>query len=232
MAKKNTAADAVEKKPESEFTVEMVKITRLKKFPGNPRTMSREMMNKLMSAIEDEGFVEPLVIDEQDRVIGGHQRLYAARKIGMKLIPCHRVDLHGDEQRAKLLNLRLNKLHGEFDYDKLYKFIEDVDHELISATGFDADEVEELSKMMDEANEELQEAQDEAEERTRVEFDADMSRDKVEFRLGSIRAKVKTSVYDKANVLFETGIQKRAFVDEAGFLLFLIKCGIKHLKQL
>ena len=46
-------------------------------------------------------------------VIGGHQRLVAARRLGLKTVPVIYVDL--SPEQSHLLNLALNKISGEWD---------------------------------------------------------------------------------------------------------------------
>tara|TARA_Y100000310_G_scaffold29678_1_gene28210 strand:- start:768 stop:1820 length:1053 start_codon:yes stop_codon:yes gene_type:complete len=94
------------------------------------------------------GVVEPLVVQkslssvpEQEgkghRIIGGHQRYNAACDLMLGEVPC--IVLEIDDTRAKLLNIALNKIHGDWDVAKLGELIdslklEDAD---ISLTGFD-----------------------------------------------------------------------------------------------
>jgi ParB-like chromosome segregation protein Spo0J len=46
-------------------------------------------------------------------VIGGHQRLEAAKALGLSKVPVVFVDI--DEHQAKVLNIALNKIHGDWD---------------------------------------------------------------------------------------------------------------------
>ena len=101
----------------------MIAVKKLQLFDNNPRTITRATLAKLAKSIEEEGFIQPIVVDEQNRIIAGEQRVKAAKKLKMKAVPFVRVDLQGDDQRARVLNLRLNKIQGEFDFEKLYEFI-------------------------------------------------------------------------------------------------------------
>jgi hypothetical protein len=47
------------------------------------------------------------------RCFPGHQRLVAARKLGLRAVPVIFLDL--TEEKATLLNIALNKISGEFD---------------------------------------------------------------------------------------------------------------------
>jgi len=90
--------------------------------------------------------VEPLVVRRSDHlVIGGHQRLAAAKALGMAMVPVVYVELSDAE--AKALNLALNRIRGEWDLPKLGELLEDlqrlpeIDETL---TGFGGDEVDAL----------------------------------------------------------------------------------------
>ena len=64
---------------------------------------------------------EPIVVnsnpDREGIVIGGHQRLRACMDLGIKEVPCFLVNLEEKDERE--LNIRLNRNHGEFDFDAL-----------------------------------------------------------------------------------------------------------------
>ncbi len=127
-------------------TVEQVSADRLRPSPYNPRQMPQAEMEKLKRSIEEFGFVEPVVVRRQDAtVIGGHQRLEAARALGMKRVPVVYLDV--TEAEAKTLNVALNKIHGEWDLPKLGELLKglrdlpDLDETL---SGFDEVEMDDL----------------------------------------------------------------------------------------
>ena len=126
--------------------IEHIPIDQLRQSPANPRTMSEPEMAKLIRSIDEFGLVEPLVVRRQDdTVIGGHQRLTAARARGMTRVPVVYVDL--GEAEAKALNIALNKIQGEWDLPRLGELLEelrdlpDLDEAL---SGFDDREIETL----------------------------------------------------------------------------------------
>jgi ParB/RepB/Spo0J family partition protein len=62
--------------------------------PANPRRISDAELEALARSIREFGFVEPVLARCEDRtVIGGHQRLLAARRLGLKTVPVVLVDL-------------------------------------------------------------------------------------------------------------------------------------------
>jgi len=131
---------------QSPLRVEQVPIETLRPWEGNPRMMEEAELGKLIRSIQEFGPVEPLVVRRSDHlIIGGHQRLAAARQLGLSQAPVVYVEL--DDAQAKALNLALNKIGGEFDLPKLGELLEelrelpDFDETL---SGFDAGEIEDL----------------------------------------------------------------------------------------
>lgn len=121
-------------------------LERLKPTPANPRHMPAAELEKLKRSIAEFGFVEPVVVRKQDNaVIGGHQRLEAAKALGLEKVPVVYVDV--TEAQAKALNLALNRIQGEWDLPKLGALLEelrdlpDLDETL---SGFDAPEMDDL----------------------------------------------------------------------------------------
>lgn len=94
----------------------------------------------LKNSIERFGLVEPLIVNKRNNVlVGGHQRLNALLDAGETEAEVVLVDL--DEQREKALNLALNKIDGEWDFDKLDDLLEGLDKADIIFTGFTEEEV-------------------------------------------------------------------------------------------
>jgi len=126
--------------------VEHVPISRLRPWPQNPRLMPEAEMHKLVCSIKTFGLVEPLVVRRSDNlVIGGHQRLEAAKALGMTKVPVVLVDV--TEEEAKALNLALNRIQGEWDLPKLGELLEelrDLPDLDVALTGFDGPEIDDL----------------------------------------------------------------------------------------
>ena len=121
-------------------------IERLRPWPDNPRAMPASEMESLCRSVSHWGMVEPLVVRRSDQlVIGGNQRLEAAKALAMATAPVVYVELSDAE--AKALNLALNRIRGEWDLPKLGELLEDlrrlpeIDETL---TGFSGDEVDAL----------------------------------------------------------------------------------------
>lgn len=107
--------------------------------PGDPE------YEKLKRSIEDFGYVEPIVWNEQTgNLVGGHQRFkILVNERGATEIEVSVVNL--DETKEKALNLALNKIRGDWDEEKLAQVLEELQGELdIALTGFDVEEANKL----------------------------------------------------------------------------------------
>ena len=123
--------------------VREIKVTELNAAQYNPRIALEPGMpewEKLKTSIEQFGNVEPVVWNGRTgNVVGGHQRLAVLKSMGYESVPCSVVDL--DEKEEKLLNIALNKIKGQWDYDKLEEILSGFDYEVATASGFSAEEI-------------------------------------------------------------------------------------------
>ena len=63
------------------------------------------------------GLVDPIIVNKDNTVIGGHQRLKICKDLKYVDVNCVMLDLSKEEERE--LNIRLNKNTGDFDMDIL-----------------------------------------------------------------------------------------------------------------
>jgi DNA modification methylase len=119
--------------------------------PANPRRISDAELEALTRSLREFGFVQPVLARHDDHVvIGGHQRLVAARRLGYTTVPVILLDL-GKEQ-AQLLNVALNKISGSWDEQLLARLLADlqtVPDVDLALTGFADDEIGKLLKSLD-----------------------------------------------------------------------------------
>ena len=119
----------------------------LKPAEYNPRKKLKpgdKEYKKIKNSIEEFGFADPLVVNADMTIIGGHQRLKVAMDLGYTEVPCAVVDV--DKVREKALNIALNKITGSWDEQMLADLLTDLkeaDYDL-DWTGFDAAEVDQL----------------------------------------------------------------------------------------
>ena len=123
----------------NEIKIVQVAISELKPALYNPRVMNEKQEADLTASIEQFGLIDPIIANSnKDRlniVVGGHQRLKIAKKLNYKEVPVVYIDLN--EEREKILNLRLNKNTGSWDYELLKSF----ETEILFDIGFDSEEI-------------------------------------------------------------------------------------------
>ena len=92
----------------------------------NPRHLTNEQAEHLEASLKRFGAVDPAIInihpDRKNIIIGGHQRLKTAQRLGWETFPC--VELELDKEKERELNIRLNKNTGGWDYDALANYFE------------------------------------------------------------------------------------------------------------
>lgn len=127
--------------------LKILPVSVLKPAEYNPRKKLKpgdKEYQKIRTSIEEFGFADPLVVNADMTIIGGHQRLNVATDLGYTEVPCAVVDV--DKTREKALNIALNKITGEWDEQMLADLLTDLkeaDYDL-DYTGFDAPEVDAL----------------------------------------------------------------------------------------
>ena len=127
--------------------LKVLPISVLKPAEYNPRKKLKKgdkEYKKIQDSIEEFGFADPLVVNSDMTIIGGHQRLTVAMDLGYSEVPCAVVDI--DKVREKALNIALNKITGAWDDDLLVKLLEDIGNSNfdLGKTGFDPPEIGQL----------------------------------------------------------------------------------------
>lgn len=141
MASKKSQPKPVSTAPEPIFTEMSPKD--MKFAPYNPRVIRDEEYAKLLKSVQTDGMVENLVWNKQTgHVVGGNQRLKVALELNLKTVPVCVVDM--SLSREKSLNLRLNKISGEWDYASLKSVIASIEVEDRELSGFDDGEISAL----------------------------------------------------------------------------------------
>jgi len=111
---------------------------RKKLMPGDSE------FEKIKNSITEFGFVDPIIVNRDLTVIGGHQRLSVLKTLGYTEVDYVVIEI--DKTKEKALNVALNKVYGFWDKELLAEFIQDLqslDYD-ISLTGFDQAEIDKL----------------------------------------------------------------------------------------
>jgi len=116
------------------------KISELIPAEYNPRYITDEALEHLKASIQRFEAVEPVLVnmhpDRKNIIISGHQRIKAAKSLGLETFPC--VELNLDKDKERELNIRMNKNTGAWDWDELAVHF---DVEELTDWGFSEDEL-------------------------------------------------------------------------------------------
>lgn len=127
----------------TKFKIEYVDINLLKLSEYNPRTHSKEMLEQLKNSLTEFEMVDPVIVNSavgrEQIVIGGHARIKAAKELGYATVPVVYVNIP-DITKEKILNLKLNKISGDWDLSMLAEF----DESLLSEVGFTSEEIDNI----------------------------------------------------------------------------------------
>ncbi len=156
---------------------ELIQISKLKLLDSNPRTITKDQMQKLCKSIQDDPdflncrpvlvnktCVYPIlnVQDEKDykridtlTVYAGNQRVRAAKKLKMKEIPCI-VENDLCPEVMKKRTVLDNSSFGAWDFDMLAN---EYDIEMLLDCGFNAEEI--LGDLSDTIGEDIKEDKEE-----------------------------------------------------------------------
>jgi DNA modification methylase len=122
-------------------------IAELKAHPGNPRTHSKKQIRQIARSVEQFGFTNPILLDQQDRVLAGHGRLAAARLLVMAQVPTIRLAEMSEAQK-RAYALADNRLAEAAGWDRELLALElryiselEVDFDL-ELTGFEMAEID------------------------------------------------------------------------------------------
>lgn len=129
--------------------IKRISITDLKPAKYNPRIDLKPgdiEYEKIKRSIEEFGFVEPIIVNFDMTIIGGHQRYKVLKELGYKEVECSIVNL--DKTKEKALNIALNKINGDWDNKKLEELIVELNETDIDMdiTGFTFEEVDDILK--------------------------------------------------------------------------------------
>ena len=132
----------------STMTIENWPIGRLIPYDKNPR-LNDDAVEAVARSIQEFGFRQPIVVDEDGVIIIGHTRLKAARKLGLTEVPVH-VARGLSPEKIKALRIADNKTAeiAEWNLELLpieLTELQGMDFDL-GLLGFDQDE---LAKLLD-----------------------------------------------------------------------------------
>jgi len=104
------------------WTSKTIQISELKEYEHNPRRIGKKEFEKLVSSIKQDGYHQRIIVNQDNVIIGGHQRKKALLEAGLKetdtvevLIPDRKLT----QQELDRINIRDNLSFGEYDFEIL-----------------------------------------------------------------------------------------------------------------
>lgn len=131
--------------PKRDDNKQYIKISELTPYENNARTHSNEQIEAICNSIKEFGFINPVIIDENNMILVGHGRIEAAKVLGLDEAPYRRVtNLTEDQKRAYILaDNKLSDLGG-WDEDLLAQELGEIELDM-SLFGFDNVELDEIN---------------------------------------------------------------------------------------
>ncbi len=132
--------------------IEKRKIADLNYSTYNPRKdldVNDSEYIKIKKSIESFGYIDPIIVNYDNTIIGGHQRFKVLKELGYDDVDVVVVDL--DKNNEKALNIALNKISGEWDYIKLDSLLEEL-KEInfdLESIGFDNIEISTIDNLIE-----------------------------------------------------------------------------------
>lgn len=119
----------------------------------NPRKISLAKKEELKQSLEKLGMIIPIIINTNNRVVGGHQRLSLLADLGVEEVDVRIPNRELTDAEEKEANLTTNISKGEFDWDKL---LDNFSFDILSMAGFgekDISDQMDLRNLVDENEE-------------------------------------------------------------------------------
>lgn len=108
-------------------SIELIEISKLKPAARNARTHSKCQLKQIADSIRRFGFKNPVLIDDENRILAGHGRVAAAKNLEMREVPCLRFsDMTDADKRAYALADNKLALNAGWDLEILVGELEDL----------------------------------------------------------------------------------------------------------
>lgn len=113
--------------------ISMIPIDDLIPYERNPRQHPESQIEELKNSIRQWGWTMPVLVDENQTVLAGHGRLFAAKELGISDIPCIKASGWSEEQK-KAYVIADNQIANNSNWDTSLLIKE---LRLVNESGFD-----------------------------------------------------------------------------------------------
>ena len=124
--------------------VQQVSISKIKPYPNNAKIHGPDQIRKIADSIKEFGFLNPVLLDEENGLLAGHGRVEAAKLLGLEEVPAlYATGLSEAQKRAYIIaDNRLGEL-ADWDMSMISQELADLRDEgfEIDITGFDVDDI-------------------------------------------------------------------------------------------
>ena len=123
--------------------------------PRNARQHSQKQIGQVARSVSTFGFLVPVLIDKQCRIIAGHGRVEAAKSLGMAEVPTIQIS-HLSEAQRRAFMIADNRLTENSTWDQALlgqelKFLSESDLDFgVEVTGFEMAEIDLMIEGLDE----------------------------------------------------------------------------------
>ncbi|HEN0367999.1 TPA: DNA modification methylase [Streptococcus agalactiae] len=124
-----------------------IRLSELHPASYNPRKKLKKgdkEYEKIKQSLLKFGYVDPIIVNNDLTVIGGHQRLTVLKDLDYETAKCVIVDLSKEDEKA--LNIALNKITGQWDDQLLADLLLDLQESdfNLDLTGFEPPEIDDI----------------------------------------------------------------------------------------
>lgn len=129
------------------LTPEQTPIEQLQPYKNNARLHSDEQIDQIAQSIEEFGFLNPVLVDDQYTILAGHGRVMGAKKLGLDTVPTIQIK-HLSESQKKAYIIADNQiaLNAGWEMQLLETELKELNKDSfdVSLLGFDAKELDKL----------------------------------------------------------------------------------------
>ena len=112
------------------MNIEYLKLKDLKPYKNNPR-INDDAVEAVKNSIQDFGFRNPILVDQNNEIIAGHTRAKAAKKLGLTEVPVIRIeDLTEEQIKAFRIADNSSGELAQWDLKKLEIELEDISFDM------------------------------------------------------------------------------------------------------